>query len=141
MYNFGGIYYEMKSEAIVYMVSGIVFLILSRFWNMDKRNIKEAILGCICIVLTICSIIYYVHIINNPIISTHEGYFVSEYRVNKHILKKEYCFSNGNERKPVFYLDVLTKKKIYPEDFNSNQKYRIFYEEKSNVIIKIEELA
>lgn len=140
MYNLGGIYYQMKSDAILYIVLGVVFLILSRCWNMDKRNTKEMIIGVVCIVLAIGSIIYYSIIINNSRISTHEGYYVSEQRVNTYILKREYCFSNEDETKPVFYLDVLTKKEIYPENFDSNQKYRIFYEEKSDVIVKVEEI-
>lgn len=140
MYNLGGIYYQMKSNAILFLVLGIVFLILSRCWNMDKRNMKEMIIGLVCIALAIGSVIYYSVIINNPKISTHEGYYVSEQRVNTHILKMEYCFSNGDEIKPVFYLDVLTKKEIYPEEFDSNQKYRIFYEEESDMIVKVEEI-
>lgn len=140
MYNFGGIYYQMKSNAVLFVILGVVFLILSRCWNVDKRNVKEMIIGLACIILAVSSIIYYSIIINNPKILTHEGYYVSEHRVNKHILKMEYCFSNGDEIKPVFYLDVLTKKEIYPEEFNSEKMYRIFYEEETDMIVKVEEI-
>lgn len=140
MYNFRGIYYQMKSSVMLFIVLGVVFLILSKCWNADKRSIKEMIIGVVCIVLAIVSVIYYSFIINNPKISVHEGYYVSENRANTHILKMEYCFSNGEDIKPIFYLDVLTKKKIYPQTFDVNQKYRIYYEEESFVIVKVEEI-
>lgn len=140
MYNSGGIYYQMKSNAVLFVILGVVFLILSKCWNVDKRNINEMVIGLVCVVLAISSVIYYSIIINNPKILTHEGYYVSEQRVNTHILKMEYCFSNGDEIKPVFYLDVLTKKEIYPEEFDSEQKYRIFYEEKTDIIVRVEEV-
>ena len=140
MYNLGGIYYQLKSNAILFFGLAVVFFILSRCWDIGKRNIKQMMIGLVCTVLAICSVIFYSIIIRNPKITTHEGYFVSEHRVNTHVLKMEYCFSNNNEIKPVFYLDVLTKKEIYPKDFNTKQKYRIFYEETTNTIVKIEEI-
>ena len=140
MYNLGGIYYQMKSNVMLFIVVGVVFLILSKCWNADKRSMKEMIIGLACIVLAIVSVIYYSFIINNPKISVHEGYYVSENRANTHILKMEYCFTNGEDIKPIFYLDVLTKKEIYPDDFSTKQKYRIFYEEESDMIVKVEEI-
>lgn len=140
MYNFSGIYYQMKSNAIIFAVLGVVFLIFSKCWNVDKRNTKEMIIGLVCVILAISSVVYYSIIIKKHKISTHEGYYVSEQRASPYILKMEYCFSNGNKRRPVFYLDVLSKKKIYPEDFNSKQKYRIFYETKTNIIVRVEEI-
>lgn len=138
MYNFGGIYYQMKSNAALFIVCGIVFLLLSRCWNQEKRNMKEIALGIICVLLAIISVAYYSYIIKNPKISIHEGYFFSEHRVNTHILKMEYSFTNEAGLKPVFYLDVLSKKEIYPDEFDSKQKYRIFYEEETDMIVKVE---
>lgn len=130
----------MKSSVILFLVLGFVSLVLSRCWNTDKKDMKEMIIGLVCVILAIGSFVYHSHIISNPKISTHEGYYVSENRSYKHLLKMEYCFSNGNDLKPVFYLDVLTKKEIYPDDFSTEQKYRIFYEEESDIIVKVEEI-
>lgn len=52
----------------------------------------------------------------------------------------EYCFTNGTELKPVFCLDIFSKKQIYPDDFVEGKKYRIYYTEMGNVIVKVEEL-
>ena len=49
-------------------------------------------------------------------------------------------FANPNIAVAVFYLDVLTRKEIYPDDFSTEQKYRIFYEEESDIIVKVEEI-
>ena len=140
MYNFEGIYFQMKSSAILFLVLGIVSLLLSRCWNMDKRDTKEMIIGLVCVMLAIGSVIYHSNIISNPKVLTHEGYYVSENRSYKHLLKMEYCFSKGDNLKPIFYLDVLTRKEIYPDDFSTEQKYRIFYEEESDIIVKVEEI-
>lgn len=140
MYNLGGIYYQMKSNAVLFAILAVVFFVLSRFWNLEKRNMKEIIIGLVCIALAISSIIYYSIIINSPKILVYEGYYVSEHRVNTHILKMEYCFTNGEQIKPVFYLDGLTKKEIYPKNFETEQEYRIFYEEETDMIVKVEEI-
>ena len=52
----------------------------------------------------------------------------------------DYCFSNEKGLKPVFNLDIWTKKEIYPKDFNKKQKYRIFYEEETDTIVRIEKM-
>lgn len=140
MYNLGGIYYEMKSNTVLLALCGIVSLLLSRCWNLEKRNMKEMAIGIVCALLAIGSIAYYSYIIQNPKLSIHEGYFFSEHRVNRHILKMEYSFTNEDGLKPVFYLDVFTKKEIFSEDFDSSQKYRIFYEEKTDMIVRVEKI-
>ncbi len=138
MYNLSGIYYQIKSNCAIYLIFGIIFLILSKFWTVTEKNVKQLIGGIICILLAIGSIVYYGNVIMHPKISSHDGYFCSEHRVNTRILKMEYSFSNPQGRKPVFYLDVLSKKDIYPHDFQTNIKYRIFYETETNIIVKVE---
>lgn len=140
MYNFDGIYFQMKSSGILFLVLGIISLLLSRCWNRDKKDTKEMLMGLVCVVLASGSVIYHLNIISNPKILTYEGYYISENRFYKHLLKREYCFSNRDNLKLIFYLDVLTKKEIYPDDFSTGQKYRIFYEEESDIIVKVEEI-
>lgn len=134
MYNFGGIYYQMKSNVSSFVIVGIILFLLSRCWSKAHRNLKEMLLGILCIILAISSIIYYTMVLNNPEISTYEGYYVKEHRVYKRLLEKEYIFFNGEGLKPVFYLDIFTKKEIFPEDFDSKKLYRIFYEERKKKI-------
>ncbi len=141
MYNFSGIYYEMKSSCGFFLICGILLLLMSKFWVKSKKNIKEIVGGLVCVLLAIASMVYYMHIIKNPQVRTHEGYFVQENRAHRHLLMMEYSFTNEDGLKPVFNLDVLSKKEIYPDDFDKNIKYRIYYEEETYMIIKVEKIV
>ena len=45
MYNLSGLYYQMKSNALVFGVVGICFLLISRFWTKGSKNIKNFWIG------------------------------------------------------------------------------------------------
>ena len=140
MYNFRGIYYQMMTRIVVYAMVGILFILLSKCWIPQKRNLKKMLGGIIGIVLCLASIVYYSDIVKNSMILIHEGYFSREYRGNTGLFGMSYSFTNGDGVKPVFFLDVFSKKEIYPEDFNSQQKYRIYYENETNIIVCVEKI-
>ena len=139
MYDFSGIYYGFIRTVIIFGVVAIIFLVESRFGlNPEKR--KEWIVGVICIFLLVGTIGYHLFIIHSGNISVHEGEFVKENRSSVYLTEREYCFTNGTELKPVFCLDIFSKKRIYPDDFVKGRKYRIYYTEIGDVIVKVEEL-
>ena len=140
MYNFGGIYYEFERTVSIFAIGGVVILLYSKFWNVHKRNMKNMIFGLVCIILAIYEFVDYSNILAHPKILIHEGYYDSENRSSRRLCRMDYCFSNEKGLKPVFNLDIWTKKEIYPKDFNKKQKYRIFYEEETDTIVKIEEI-
>ena len=140
MYDLSGVYYQLIVDALVFGLVGVLFLLTSRFWIPEKKNKKDFLIGLICIVLCAGLLIYHGGIINDYKISMHEGEFVEERRENPYLFRKEYCFSNGTELKPLFYLDIFSKKKIYPADFEEGVRYRIYYEEKTDIIVKVEKL-
>lgn len=140
MYNFRGIYYQMTSDGLICLLDGILFLLLSKCWNPQKRDLKKMIGGIVCMIFFIVSLAYYSNIVKNPVILTHEGYFSREYRRNVGLFRMSYYFTNGDGVKPGFFLDVFSKKEIYPEDFNSEQKYRIYYEDETNIIVCVEKI-
>ena len=74
-------------------------------------------------------------------VSVHEGEFVEEHRENPYLFRTEYSFSNEGGVKPLFHLDIFSKKKIYSNDFEEDMRYRIYYEEKTDVIVKVEKLG
>lgn len=45
MYNFGGIYYEMRRIVGFSALVGVMCLLSSKFWNVHKRNMKNMIFG------------------------------------------------------------------------------------------------
>ena len=140
MYDLSGLYYQMKTNASVLGMVGLLFLICSRFWVREKRNVKELLIGILCCFLCICSLGYHFYVINDLKVSIHEGTYVEEHRENPYLFRMEYCFSNDGGLKPLFYLDVFSKKDIYPNKFEKDVVYRIYYEEKTDVIVKVEKL-
>lgn len=140
MYNLSGLYYQLKTNVLVFGTVGLLFLLCSRFGILEKRNVKELLIGVICCILCVCSIGYHVYVINNFTVSVHEGTFIEEHRENPYLFRMEYCFSNEEGLKPLFYLDIFSKKEIYSAKFEKDVIYRIYYEEKTNVIVKVEKL-
>ena len=138
MYNLDGIIYEMFRLSRIYIIVMIIFLISSKFWNKKKRKIKELVMSLVCILLTIGTIMYYSYVIRNPNIAVHEGFFIEEYRERNSVTRWEYVFSNDRGLKPVFSLDVSSKKNIYPREFDTKNKYKIYFEERTNIIVKVE---
>lgn len=91
-----------------------------------------------CTLLVICTVVYYAYVLKNPTILIHEGYFSREYRAHKYSLEMRYHFTNEDGLKPGFNLDSWPKEDIYPEEFQKQIKYRIFYEQKTHIIVKVE---
>ena len=140
MYNFGGIYYEMRRIVGFSALVGVMCLLSSKFWNVHKRNMKDMVFGLVCIIWAIFEFVDYSNILAYPKILIHEGYYDSENRSSRRLCRMAYCFSNEKGLKLVFNLDIWTKKEIYPKDFNKKQKYRIFYEEETDTIVRIEKM-
>lgn len=141
MYNFGGIYLEMTIRIIIFGGAGLLFLFTSHFWVAERRNLKELFTGILAIFLCICTIGYYAYIIPSMTVRVYEGAFLREHRSRKSLIRKEYCFENENGLSPVFYLYNSTKEEIYPDEFRTDRKYRVYYEEREKIIVRIEEIG
>lgn len=72
MYDLSGLYYQMKSDGMVFGIVGLLFLICSRFWIMEK-NTKDLLVGILCSFLCVCSLGCHAYVINNLKVSVHEG--------------------------------------------------------------------
>ena len=122
-------------------VFAIIFFVTSRFWNKKKRNIKGLIGGILCVLLFMYELISHVSVITNPDIVTHEGKLIQVRRGGVVLFGEEYVLENGNDRNEVFYLDTFTKKKIYADDFEEGEIYRIQYEKKTKIIVKVDRVS
>ena len=138
MYDLSGIIFQLKYGLCLYGIGGILFFIWSKFWNAEKRNMKELLIGVLCIGLALLSFGYYSDKINNPTILIHEGWFEQEYGSRAIFLEMNYSFTNGDSPKVAFVLDSISKKQIYPADFKKDIKYRIYYEADTKIIVKVE---
>lgn len=119
---------------------GIIFFICSHFWDPKKKNMKDLKIGIIVVLCFICFTGYYAYAIADLKISMHEGVFIEERRENPFLFRKEYCFSNENGLKPVFCLDYFSKKEVYPEEFEKGIRYRIYYEKRTNIIVRVDKV-
>lgn len=93
------------------------------------------------VVLAVClSAIYLVRIVN-PSVSTYTGQFVETHRNSRVApplpVTYEYIFWNGEGQKKAVYLDAFSKKKVYPCEFVKGQSYEVYFDDFSNVIVKI----
>ena len=138
IYNVDGLLYRAFGVGLIVLLMGIILLICSKFWNRKLSKKKEVATAIIVIVFSAFYMVFFLYKAFCPQIVSHEGYLSREYR---HFgMTYAYVFTNGNEKKLTFYMDSSTKKKIYNNDFSSEIKYKIYYEEDTKIILKIEEI-
>jgi hypothetical protein len=140
MYNFSGIMYRIWSTCGFLFFLGCLLIILEKPWK--KCNIKKCISGFVIALLGIGLAVIYLSRMFYPNISVYTGEFISSNRDSSVApplpLTNEYCFWNGNEKKKVFYLDILSKKEIFPNDFETGEEYVVYYDEFTKIIVKVE---
>ena len=82
----------------------------------------------------------------NPKVESYTGYFVEEYRDSRVSPPLPYTFAyvfcdGSSNPKPIYHMDVFSKREIYPEDFIEGQWYTIYYVDliDSDAIVGVEE--
>lgn len=145
MYNISGIVYRIFAFALVILLLGVIVICMGKFWNKEKRKIKDIILGSGIIAFSIFLIIFYTYKAFNPTVKYHEGYLTSEYRDSTVApplpFTYAYVFSTNTGDKPIFYLDSFSKNVIFADDFSQDIKYRIYYEEDTHIILRVDEVS
>lgn len=121
----------------VFLAAAAVFLIEGRFWKTKDKKWKNIIIGSILIVVAIGFYAEYSYIIENPQVQVYEGEFVSK-NSQKYSGQWEYCFTDGVGLKPVFDARPSDLKRIWPDEFREDVWYRIYYEERTKTIVKVE---
>lgn len=142
MYDFSCIYLEFVLNSLFFGVGGLLILIASRFWNHNKRHIGKMVAGLLlvgfCIFLSVSN---YIPACINPKISIFRGAYVESDKPSKFDVMTEHHFfsKDGEKGGKGFTLDIISKKKIYPSEFKKGKVYRIYYEERTNIIVKVED--
>lgn len=141
MYNLDGICYHIFHVGGVMLAFSLLAIGMSFFKIFKKKHVKKLtiIVEIICVLFSFAYISYHSYKYFNPTIKIYEGEFFDGHR-GRRGLTYDYSFSNGAGRRPVFYLDSLSKKSVYPEEFSKGKKYRIYYEEDLKIIVRVEEL-
>ena len=141
MYNFSGVFFRIWGVCGAILFIGIVCVLLEKPWK-KKFKLKGYKLGIFVITFAICLSLIYASRIVFTDVSSYTGEFVDTHRNSRVApplpITSEYVFWNGEGKKQVFYLDTFSKKEIFPNEFVKNQKYTIYFDEFTNVIVKVE---
>lgn len=141
MFNFSGVFYRIWGVCGVILILGVVYILLNRPWARNVK-IKDCKLGLVMIAAAIGLSLLYASRIVFPGVSSYTGAFIDSHRNSRVApplpLTNEYVFWNGEGKKQTFYLDIFSKKEIFPDDFVSDRKYTIYFDEFTNVIVQVE---
>ena len=141
MYNFSGIVYRIWGVCGIVLLVGIIAILCAKPW-MPDFTISKFKIDLLFIVFAICLGSIYISRIVFPNVSSYTGEFIETHRNSRVApplpFTDEYVFWNGEGKRQVFYLDIFSKKAIFPYEFVSDQKYTIYFDEFTNVITKVE---
>ena len=141
MFNFSGVLYRIWGVCGVILVLEVACILLNRPWAREVK-IKDCKLGLIMIAAAIGLSLLYASRIVFPGVSSYTGEFIDSHRNSRVApplpVTNEYVFWNGEGKKQTFYLDIFSKKEIFPDDFVSDRKYTIYFDEFTNVIVQVE---
>lgn len=142
MYDFRCVYIEFLIDFVTTAATGLIILIYSYFWDSKKRKNGRMILGIFfigfCIYITAFQ---YIPACVNPEIGVFEGdYYDTMKNSRRAIITRTYSFSKvGEKSKETFTLDSISKKSIYPDEFEKGETYRIYYEKHTDIIVRVED--
>lgn len=141
MYNFSGVLYRIWGVCGIILILGVVGILFEKPWA-KKVKIQDCKLELIVIAFAICLGLIYASRIVFPDVSSYTGEFIESHRNSRVApplpVTNEYVFWNGEGKRQVFYLDIFSKKEIFPYEFVGGQKYTICFDEFTNVITMIE---
>lgn len=140
MFNFSGVLYRIWGGCGVILVLGVACILLNRPWAR-KVKIKDCKLGLIMIAAAIGLSLLYASRIVFPGVSSYTDEFIDSHRNSRVApplpVTNEYVFWNGEGKNNLLSGHFL-KKEIFPDDFVSDRKYTIYFDEFTNVIVQVE---
>ena len=137
MYNFDGLYHNVICNVILIIVV-LLFagISLNNYKQTGKKEEKwEAIIFIIFAVYVAIGNFDNVKVLRNPQIESCEAKFEKRVTHNKTRTPTEYYFEGERE----FYLDARTMGKLNVS-LEKGQKYKIYYEKRTRVIVGLEEV-
>lgn len=141
MYNFSGIVYRIWGVCGIILFVGLIAILCTKPWMQDF-SISKVKIDLLFIVFAICLGLVYSSRILIPDVSSYTGEFIECHRNSRVApplpVTYEYVFWDGEGKRQVFYLDIFSKKEIFPYEFVSDQKYTIYFDDFTNVIVRVE---
>ena len=141
MYNFSGLIFRIWGVDGIMLLLGVVLLLFERPWRKSFR-LKKCKFALACIAFAICSGLFTTSRIISPDISSYTGEFVDTHRNSRVApplpVTSEYVFWNGEGKKVKYYLDVFSKKQVFPCDLVIGEEYTVYFDTETKIIVKIE---
>ena len=141
MFNFSGVFYRIWGVCGILLLLGVVCILVEKPWA-KKIKLKDLKIGLVGIALAIGLGLVYASRIVFPDVLSYTGEFVDTHRNSRVApplpLTDEYVFWNVEGKRQVFYLDFFSKKEIFPYEFEYGRQYTIYYDDFTNVIVKVE---
>ena len=143
MYNFSGILYRMFSTFGLMFIMAIIIILFEKPWSKSFQFNKNCKFAIVAIIIAVASVIFYISLIVSPNVMSYTGEYIESNRTSSYSsilpFNDKYVFWNGEGLKPVFYLDIFSKKEICPNGFEEGNRYTVFYEEETKIIVGIKE--
>lgn len=137
VYDFSGIYHRIWSVSGKLVVLVIICILLGKPWK-KKFLIKNHLWEFFAIIIAIGYAIIMLSRIYFPDIASYTGKFCYYNNASKIISNnREYTFENNEGRKQIFYLDVSSRVRIFPNGFEDGKMYTIYFDNFTKTIVKV----
>lgn len=134
MYNFDGLWYQLKyAPPVLFFIPFLVWLFIS----IKKKNKKNFYISFLALIFFMVLIFINLNSILNPNIKVYEGVFVEDYSrgTARHApFTWEYYFKGDGGAEFLY----LPSGSILSFELEKGNKYRVFYEDANDIIVKIE---
>lgn len=138
MYDLRSLYFYVVYYVVIGM--GMAILLLKKKKSIRKTRKKDDVLEIILytIVLIFCvyntvSMCYAIH---SPVIKQYQGRYVGK---DRGMVKFEK--SKDSDYEDSFYIPMLLKRSMCVGGFQKEEKYKLYYEERTEVLVKIEKIS
>jgi hypothetical protein len=128
------------SCGLVVFIGAFCLLIL---WVEKEKKTEIVVTGYLCILLGLGMGIWYSHALLNTKEQTVSGTFLYDQKKTDALpplaLCREYFFEIEQGETVGLYMDSYVKKQLYPNGFEAGMTYWITYEERTDLILEIED--
>lgn len=145
MYNFSGITYRLWGECGMIALLGVMCLVTAFLSAKPDFSKRASVIGIAALLVAFLFSLEYLSSLRNPDIQIFEGTYSDGYRDSRVApplpLTWGYRFFDSEGKSSTFYLDVLSKKEIFDEDFLEDDLYCVYYDAQTQIIVRIDHLG
>ena len=142
--NYEGIVYRIWAVGGVFVLLGIFGLVIAGIGRISFD--KECFfMGILAILLGLYAGIEHTVYLHSPKVESFQAELYRQYRDSSTAAPLpftwKYMFYDEIGQLYAVYLDTFAKKKIFPEDFQVGEVYKVYYEDHSDIILGVEKVS